>query len=185
MRKRSRKCAKRAIRPFILVYTGIVPHGTRASSAMRIFHSRKLSSAGPERGRGAGGCLPLLAQAPRPNCSGRSRGAPRARSFHVRALPSGGELGAQLRKSLAMGMCEYQECPQSLISPLESADPKNSLRKSFAICSYTKTQGGTPRLPTLCSASRCLDPSWSERYSGCCRTGHNRFEGFSDAPRIS
>lgn len=117
----------------------------RAPSAMRIFRRRMLwSPAGPERGRGAADCRPLLLPLPVPACPDRSRGAPRARSFHVRALPSGGELGAQLRKSLAMGMCEYQECPQSLISPLESADPKNSLRKSFAICSYTKTQGYPP-----------------------------------------
>ena len=158
----------------------------RAPSAMRIFRRRMLwSPAGPERGRGAADCQPLLLPLPVPACPDRSRWVPRVRSFHVRALPSGGELGAQLRKSLAMGMCEYQECSPSRISPLESADPKNSLRKSFAICSYTKTGGGTPRLPALCSGSRCLDPSWSERYSGCSQTVYDRFAGCSNAPRIS
>src|SRR5712692_9071140 len=81
---------------------------------------------------------------PSPLVSTVADGFPPARRFHASAIPSASKLGAQPLRSFVTRICGYEEFPSRRITPLESADPKDALRKSFAICSYTKTQGGAP-----------------------------------------
>src|SRR5713101_2921004 len=75
-------------------------------------------------------------------------------------------------------------------TPLECTLTNSLDLKSFRFHSYKKHRGGPLSFTFFLSPSAScarrpfLDPPASERYSGCSRTVHHQFAGFSDAPRI-